>query len=314
MSTTGASHGTVSLFHKVPCSPPVQPSPWLVPGFLLSFWSLSWESGQAGSRIHTLGMRRPGFGDEGMRTLRTGQPGRDRPLTLAHRSRRQHQPPRRGPTPGKQALATSFGWPAGQHSGLSVGLNRGHPERFGCEKPNGRSRTGRTVGHWEARCPAGSRSRWERLQGGHPALSRAGEGWAGCLCVHWCPLARRLAGLACCCTRILLSSAQTIPYMNKCFLLCVDCCPGGQDRRPHQLAVRAVGRQRGSPVSPLPPQGHLSADRVPQGARPPQSTPPTFDQPQNPHPPSCQLVLTVGGPSRQGGSMPPSSGWTWAQG
>lgn len=62
---------------KVPC-PPVQPSP--SPGWSLAFSfpsAVSWESGQAGSRIHTLGMRRPGFGDEGVRTLRTGQPGRD---------------------------------------------------------------------------------------------------------------------------------------------------------------------------------------------------------------------------------------------
>lgn len=196
-----------------------------------------------------------------------------------------------------------------------MGLNRGHPERFGCEKPNGRTRTGRIVGHWEARCPAGSRSRWESLQGGHPALSRPrGGGQAACASTGP-PRRTCLAGLACCCTRILLSSTRTTPYMNKCFLLCVDCCPGGQDRRPHQLTVRAVGRQRGSPVSPLPPQGHLSADRVPQGVRAPQRhPPPTFDQPRNPHPHSCQLVLTVGGPSPRGGGVPPSPGWTWAQG
>lgn len=90
------------------------------------------------------------------------------------------------------------------------------------------------------------------------------------LCVQWRPLAR-LPGWP----RLLLCPLSFAERMNDSMdeqmlppvrrLL-----PWGQDRRPHQLAVRTMGRQRGSPVPPAPPQGHLSADRVPEGARAPQ--------------------------------------------
>ena len=151
--------------------------------------------------------------------------------------------------------------------------------------------------------PIGGSPRAEPLRGGRQAACvSTGAPWRSCL-----------AGLACCGTGILLSSTRTIPYMNKCFLLCVDCCSGGQDRRPHQLAVRAVGSQRGSPVSPSRPRTtylQTGSPREPELCK----GPPQHLTSHGTLTPPCQLVQTVGGPSPQGGGMLPIPGWTWAQG
>ena len=138
--------------------------------------------------------------------------------------------------------------------------------------------------------PIGGSPRAEPLRGGRQAACvSTGAPWHSCL-----------AGLACCGTGILLSSTRTIPYMNKCFLLCVDCCSGGQDRRPHQLAVRAVGSQRGSPVSPSRPRTTYLQTGSPREPELCKGPPPTFDQPRNTHP-------TLPARANSWGTIPP--GW-----
>ena len=103
-----------------------------------------------------------------------------------------------------------------------------------------------------------------------------------------------------------------IPWMNKCFLPCVDCCPGGRtggrtswlsepwgDSVAHLCPPprpRATYLQTGSPREPELHKGplHLTSHGILS--------------------PSCQLMVTAGEPSPRDGGMLPSPGWTQAQG
>lgn len=85
----------------------------------------------------------------------------------------------------------------------------------------------------------------------------------------------------------------------------LSCCPGRQDRGPHRLAVRAVRRQCGSPVSTPPTPRAIDLQTQSPRGQSQQGLP--FDQPQSTH-------LLVPAPVRVGGLSPREDlpSWPWA--
>lgn len=151
--------------------------------------------------------------------------------------------------------------------------------------------------------------------GGSPSAEPAAWGRAGCVCVHWSPPAH-LPGWP----RLLLYPHSFVEHTNNSIheqmlspvrrLL-----PWGAGPEAAPADRQSRGETAWLTCVPSPAPGPLICRQGPPGSQSSaKAPPPTFDQPRNPHPHSCQLVLTVGGPSPRGGGVPPSPGWTWAQG